>query len=67
LRGSPILQGTRGAGPADVGALVDTLLRFSELCLDLGDLVQEIDVNPLIVGEAGQGACAVDGLIVPAR
>jgi len=66
LRGYPILQGTRGAGPADVDAIVDMLLRFSELCLDLGELVQEIDVNPLIVAEAGQGACAVDCLIVPA-
>jgi acetyltransferase len=66
LRGYPILRGTRGAGPADVDALVDVLLRFSELCLDLGDLVQEIDVNPLIVGGAGRGACAADCLIVPA-
>ena len=34
---------------------MDVLLRFSELCLDLGDLVQEIDVNPLILAEAGAG------------
>jgi acyl-CoA synthetase (NDP forming) len=65
LRGYPILQGTRGSASADVDALVDVLLRFSELCLDLGGLVQEIDVNPLIVAEAGRGACAVDFLIVP--
>jgi acetyltransferase len=67
LRGYPVLQGTRGAGPADLDALVDVLLRFSELCRDLGDLVQEIDVNPLIVAGAGGGACAVDCLIVPSR
>jgi len=67
LRGYPILLGTRGSGPADLDALVDTLLRFSDLCLDLGDLVSEIDVNPLVVGEAGRGACAVDALIVPAQ
>jgi acetate---CoA ligase (ADP-forming) len=65
LRGYPLLQGTRGSGPADLDALVDVLLRFSELCRDLGDIVQEIDVNPLIVAEAGGGACAVDCLIVP--
>jgi hypothetical protein len=53
----------RGAGLIDIPTMVDVLLRFSELCLDLGDLVQEIDVNPLILG---QGACAVDCLIVPA-
>jgi acyl-CoA synthetase (NDP forming) len=67
LRGYPVLQGTRGSGPADVDALVDVLLRFSELCHDLGDIVQEIDVNPLIVAGAGGGACAVDCLIVPTR
>jgi len=55
----------RGSALFDHTAIVDVLLRFSELCLDLGDLVQEIDVNPLIVAEAGQGACAVDCLIVP--
>lgn len=67
LRGYPVLQGTRGAAPADIDALVDVLLRFSELCQDLGDVVREIDVNPLIVGEAGSGVCAVDCLIVPAE
>ena len=66
LRGYPILQGRRGAKPADLDALVDVLLRFSELCHDLRDDVREIDINPLIVAEAGGGACAVDCLIVPA-
>jgi len=64
LRGYPVLQGTRAAAPADLDALVDVLLRFSELCQDLGDVVQEIDVNPLIV--TGDSICAVDCLIVPA-
>ena len=40
------------------------LLRFSALCRDLGDLVQEIEVDPLIVD--GDSACAVDCVIVPA-
>ena len=65
LRGYPILVGARGSGPADLAALTDVLLRFAELCQDLGDVVEEIDVNPLIVSEAGRGVCAVDCLIVP--
>ncbi len=65
LRGYPVLLGTRGAKAADLDTLVDVLLRFSELCSDLADLVREIDVNPLIVSEIGRGACAVDCLIVP--
>lgn len=66
LRGAPLLRGARGRAAADVDALVDTLRRFGQLCLDLGDLVREIDVNPLILGAPGQGVCAVDCLIVPA-
>jgi acetyltransferase len=64
LRGYPILAGARGAPAADLSALTNTLLRFAELCQDLGDLVREIDVNPLIVLEAGRGVKAVDCIIV---
>jgi acetyltransferase len=63
LRAAPLLRGARGRPAADEAALVDTLLRFSRLCFDVEDLVQEIDVNPLVVFE--QGAKAVDCLIVP--
>jgi acetyltransferase len=66
LRAAPVLRGARGRPPADEAALVDVLLRFSQLCLDVQDLVQEIDVNPLVVFGPGEGAKAVDCLIVPA-
>jgi acetyltransferase len=56
LRGAALLQG------ADVDALVDVLLRFSELCQDVGDALRAIDVNPVIVRGAGQGLTAVDAL-----
>jgi acetate---CoA ligase (ADP-forming) len=66
LRGYPLLQGVRGAKPADQAALLEVVRRFAELCADLGPLVEAIDINPLVVFEAGRGACAVDCLIVPA-
>jgi acetyltransferase len=56
LRGAGILDG------ADTDALVDTVLRFSDLCVDLQDRLQSVDVNPLIVRAAGQGVLAVDSL-----
>ena len=65
LRGKAILDGTRGQGPADVDAVVDILQKFSQLCLDLQDDVAEIDINPLLVYERGQGALVVDCLVVP--
>jgi acetyltransferase len=65
LRGKAILEGARGAEPADIAAIIDIIERFGQLSLDLADLVAEIDINPLIVYSAGQGAKVVDCLIVP--
>jgi hypothetical protein len=48
-----------------VETVVDILVKFSQLCLDLKDEVVEIDINPLLVYEAGQGALVVDCLVVP--
>jgi len=67
LKGAAILKGARGQKPADLGAIVDVLCKFSQLCLDLRGAVQEIDINPLLVLDAGQGARAVDCLVVPVR
>jgi acetyltransferase len=65
LRGKAILEGARGETASDINAVVDVLSRFSQLCLDLRDDVAEIDINPLLVFEEGQGACVLDCLIVP--
>ncbi len=65
LKGKAILAGARGAKPADIDALVDVLLKFSQLCLDLRDDLAEIDINPLVVFERGKGAKALDCLMVP--
>lgn len=65
LRGAAILEGTRGASPADTDAVVGILGRFSQLCIDLRDVVSEIDINPLLVFDRGAGARVVDCLIVP--
>ena len=65
LRGFPLLDGTRGRRPADVDALVDLLCRFGELAVDAGGAFDEIDLNPVIVGE--RGVRVVDALFVPAH
>jgi acetate---CoA ligase (ADP-forming) len=67
LRGKAILDGAgaRGAGPADREALIDLMERFSQLCVDVADVVSEIDINPLLLYGEGEGACVVDCLIVP--
>lgn len=65
LRGYPILGGVRGRPPADVDALVDVIMQVQRLAVDLAGEVAELDINPLIVREQGQGAVALDGLVVP--
>lgn len=64
LRGAALLGGARGRPPADQGAVVEAALGLGALALDLGDLVAEIDVNPLVA--LPDRALVVDALIVPA-
>jgi acetyltransferase len=62
-RAATLLRGFRGKPPADVDALVDAIVRVSQLAVDLGDLVAALDINPLMVLPKGQGVCAVDVLV----
>jgi acyl-CoA synthetase (NDP forming) len=61
LRGHGLLAGARGRPAADEEALRDLVVRLSWLAADLGDVVAELDVNPVILGARGQGARVVDG------
>jgi acetyl coenzyme A synthetase (ADP forming)-like protein len=63
IRSYPLLAGARGAQPADVNAIVDSLLRISQMVTDLPQIV-ELDINPLFAYEDGQGTMAVDARIV---
>jgi hypothetical protein len=62
LRLRPLLDGHRGAPPADLDALGLALARFSVLCAALGPALAEMDVNPVIA--TPEGCLAVDALIV---
>ncbi len=65
LRVRPMLDGVRGAPPADIEALARAVARLSLLAADLGDQLDALDVNPVIV--TSQGCVAVDALVVPRR
>jgi len=60
LKTFPLLDGYRGAVPADISALEDVLLRVSAL-VEAHPEVIEMDLNPLIVH--AEGAVAVDARI----
>jgi acetate---CoA ligase (ADP-forming) len=59
LRGRALLDGFRGAPPADRAALIDVMMRIAALIELVPELV-ELDLNPVIVLEPGSGATAVD-------
>lgn len=61
LRGRALLDGFRGAPAADIGQVVSAVVRISELLADHPDLVDELDVNPLVVSDGH--VVAVDALI----
>jgi acyl-CoA synthetase (NDP forming) len=63
LKGYPMLEGFRNLGPADLASLVEAILNLSRMALDLEGIISELEINPLIVGEKGQGVKAVDALI----
>jgi len=67
IKGFKVLQGLRGAPPADLEALAEALARLSALAAASAERIESIDVNPFLVLPEGQGAVALDALIVPRR
>jgi acetate---CoA ligase (ADP-forming) len=63
LRGAAVLRGVRGRPPADAEAVVDIVLAVAGLCAEVGDEIEALDLNPILVGKAGAGAVAVDALV----
>ena len=53
------LKGWRGSPPADRAAVLDAMLRLSQAACDFPEIA-ELEINPLYVLSAGQGAYAVD-------
>jgi len=60
LAAAPLLHGVRGRPALDIEAIVDAMVRISWLATDLGPRLVDLEVNPLIVRRAGDGAIAVD-------
>jgi len=63
LSGSQILMGARGQKRFDIDALVETLLRVSQLLMDFPE-IQELDINPLRIFHEGEGCLALDARII---
>jgi acetyltransferase len=64
VKGYETLKEFRGKPEADVEGIVDVLIKVSRLATDLGDVLSEIDINPLMVLDKGKGVKAADALVV---
>ncbi len=63
LKTRPLLDGFRKRPPADVEAVVDTVMAVAELIERRRDEIVELEINPLIVRPQQQGAVVADALI----
>jgi acyl-CoA synthetase (NDP forming) len=64
-RGHALLTGFRGLPEADVDALADLLVTVSAFAVAHADRIETVELNPVVVGEDGQGVLALDALVVP--
>ncbi len=65
IKGFKLLQGVRGGPPSDIDALADALVALSQFAAANADTLASVDVNPFVVLPEGQGAVALDCLVVP--
>jgi acetate---CoA ligase (ADP-forming) len=63
LRVARLLAGVRGQPAADLDAAAAAITGLSQLAVELGDVLEALDINPLICGP--DRAVAVDALAVP--
>ena len=63
LKGAALLDGFRGAPALDVDAVADIVMTLGRL-LATEPSIREIDLNPVVVYPAGQGAVALDALML---
>jgi acetyl coenzyme A synthetase (ADP forming)-like protein len=63
IRTYGLLKGVRGEPPADVAAAEEVVLRISQLVTDFPEIV-EMDINPLVIHNQGQGATVLDARII---
>jgi hypothetical protein len=62
LRGARVLDGTRGGRAVDRRALVSAIHRVADAAGQLGDALESLEINPLLVDD--QRAEALDAMVV---
>lgn len=63
LRMAPLLDGVRGDPPLDVLALAAIAVAVGQVIAGARGAIASVDLNPVMVGAAGEGAMVVDALV----
>lgn len=66
IRARRVLDGMRGAPASDVEALAEAIAALSRFAAAQAGHLQSLDINPFVVLPKGQGAMALDAVIVTA-
>ena len=56
-------SGGCAAPRCSASSVVDLLVRFGDAVVDLGDAVEEMELNPVMVRAAGEGVVGLDALV----
>lgn len=64
LKAFPLLNGYRGKPVGDVDATCKAIAAFSCAVLALEEQADEVEINPLLVKETGQGVRMLDALVI---
>ncbi|SSW64602.1 acetate--CoA ligase family protein [Achromobacter agilis] len=64
IKGYALLQGARGAPPCDIGALADALAALSRFAHARRADFSSVEINPLLALPDGQGALALDAVVI---
>jgi acyl-CoA synthetase (NDP forming) len=67
LKGARLLAGVRGTPPSDTEGLAQALAALSQFSAANADWLEGVDINPIIVLPAGQGAIGVDAVVTVDR
>jgi acyl-CoA synthetase (NDP forming) len=64
INGFPLLDGARGRPKVKVDALIELVLRVSQIATDLPE-VDQVDLNPVVAGSDRGHVAAVDARVIP--
>ncbi len=66
IKAYPLLLGVRGEARRDINGIIDTVLKVSNILYQFKD-ISDIEINPLVVYEDGQGVKSLDARIILAK